>query len=59
MKGANYMELPSLPSMPLTIEQKLLAPGGITPTAFDRKNDVLTNAALQTEGFCGDDLAVP
>ena len=43
------MELPSLPVMPLTIEQKLLAPGGITPTAFERKNDVLTDPSLQTE----------
>lgn len=38
-----------LPVLPLTIEKKLLAPGGITPTAFQRKNDVLTNGALQTE----------
>ena len=38
-----------LPVMPLTIEQKLRAPGGITPTAFDRKNDVLTDNSLQTE----------
>ena len=43
------MELPPLPVLPLTIEQKLLTPGGITPTAFERKNDVLTDPSLQTE----------
>ena len=39
------MELPLLPVMPLTIEQKLLRPGGVTPVPFEQRNDVLQNAA--------------
>ena len=38
-----------LPQMPLTIERKLQTAGGITPTAFACKNDVLQDAALQKE----------
>lgn len=38
-----------LPVMPLTVEQKLLRPGGVTPVPFEQRNDVLQNAALQKE----------